>query len=70
MAVVSKSTFRHRRQVLIALALSALAFIGDTVSKNGSDLPVMSVIITFVMLSTGPIVLNRMIEMLTGEDDA
>jgi hypothetical protein len=67
---VSESTYRFRRQVLIALTLTFLAVGGDLVAKNGSDLPVLQVITTSLMLSTGPIVLNRVIDMFNGEDNA
>ena len=67
---VSEATYRFRRQTLIALILTSLYVLGDLVAKNGSDLPVMQVIVTALMLSTGPIVLNRAIDMFNGEDDA
>jgi uncharacterized membrane protein YjjP (DUF1212 family) len=67
---VSEATYRFRRQVLIALILTFLAVAGDLVAKNGSDLPVLQIITTSLMLSTGPIVLNRVIDMFNGEDNA
>jgi hypothetical protein len=70
MKLVSESTFRFRRQVMIALILCTIAFISDTVAKHGSELPISSVFTTFLVLSTGPIVLNRVIEMLAGKDNA
>jgi hypothetical protein len=70
MARESESTYRFRRQSLIALILTFLYVFGDMVAKNGSDLPVLQIITTSLMLSTGPIVLNRVIDMFNGEDNA
>lgn len=56
--------YQERRRIASALCISVLAVIGDVSAENGTGLPVLSAFGFFFILTTGPLVLGKVLDLI------
>lgn len=69
MKKLPESVYQERRRIASAFCLSALATIGDISAENGTGLPALSAFGFFVILTTGPLALGRLLDVIANSKD-
>lgn len=71
MGRLPEAVYQERRRIASAIALTVMATIGDVSAENGTGLPVLSSLGFFFVLTTGPLVLGRILDFIAStRDDA
>lgn len=64
MANLPKSTYQERRRIVAALLMTCLATLGDISAENGSGLPIISAFGFYFVLTAGPLVIGRVLDII------
>lgn len=69
MKKTSEYHYHERRRVAAALCLSVLVTIGDISAENGTRLPIVSAFGFFLVLTTGPLALGKLLDVIANSKD-
>lgn len=69
MGRLPESVYQERRRIVSAIALTVMATVGDVSAENGTGLPVLSSLGFFFVLTTGPLVLGRVLDFIANTRD-